>query len=438
MDAEPEAVDVRSQVFQSTLDEISSCAQRDTAECCVICLDTICDPSIAHPCGHTNFDFLCLVNWLQLYPTCPLCKSDVSEVRYGLSTPEDGRETNAKIYRVPQHDRKVSNGAATSEARPGDTETQNSSSSQRTFEHYFLGRHRATRTQRPQGRPHPNPAAPRPTPTHDEAIRRRRYVYRNQLYSLHVGSNRISRYRELTPELFASDPHLVSRARQWIRRELQVFEFLYPSFSAADAPSSSSASSSSTHSNSGHPTQPATADEHRGRGRGAGNAEFLLEYTIAILKTVDTRGSAGQAEAMLADFLGRDATRLFLHELRGWLRSPHGSLEAWDRAVQYPEPKPSSSDLDHDPDTDYAASRGRRKGSRRDGFSEPRSGGGRDIGNREPRDFGRRVGGGGNGSGKGDYWRPGKKRRERRGWTEWLSKSGAELTPEDTRRWAPD
>lgn len=39
---------------------------------------------------------------------------------------------------------------------------------------------------------------------------------------------------------------------------------------------------------------------------------------------------------MLADFLGRDHARLFLHELGSWLRSPAHSLVAWDKEVKYP------------------------------------------------------------------------------------------------------
>ena len=125
-------------------------------------------------------------------------------------------------------------------------------------------------------------------------------------YSLHIGSNRLSRFRDLTPALFTSDAELVSRARKWIRRELQVFEFLNPS----------------------------GGDTGREAKR-VNNAEFLLEYIIAILKTVDMKGSEGQAEDMLQEFLGRDTTRLFLHELSTWLRSPYDSLEDWDRHVQY-------------------------------------------------------------------------------------------------------
>lgn len=142
----------------------------------------------------------------------------------------------------------------------------------------------------------------------DAALVRRRYIYRHRLYSLHVGTNRLSRFRELTPQLLARDEELISRARKWIRRELQVFEFL-------------------------------SSDGREGEGvtmRG-NNAEFLLEYIIAILKTVDIKGSGGQAEDMLQEFLGRDHTKLFLHELKAWLRSPYASLQDWDRHVQYDE-----------------------------------------------------------------------------------------------------
>ncbi|KAM0262425.1 hypothetical protein ACHAQJ_001676 [Trichoderma viride] len=103
----------------------------------------------------------------------------------------------------------------------------------------------------------------------------------------------------------------------WIRRELQVFSFL-------------------TADESGSASRSGDANEGMAQARRrANNAEFLLEYIIAILKTVDIMGSAGQAEDMLSEFLGRDNARLFLHELRSWLRSPFTKLEDWDRAVQY-------------------------------------------------------------------------------------------------------
>ena len=144
----------------------------------------------------------------------------------------------------------------------------------------------------------------------DAALLRRRHIYQRNLYSSHVGSNRLSKYKELTPQIIARDEELVSRARKWIRRELKVFYFLSPD-----------------------------GAQEQGVARRASNAEFLMEYIIAILKTVDIKGAAGQAEDMLQDFLGRDNARLFLHELRAWLRSPYKALEDWDRHVQYDRPK---------------------------------------------------------------------------------------------------
>ena len=151
------------------------------------------------------------------------------------------------------------------------------------------------RRRRPQGRP---PIIP------ETALLRRKEIYSLQLYSSHVGSNRLSRFRDLTPQLFVQDQQLVSRSKLWIRRELQVFQFLNSDVVREDSVA-----------------------------RRANNADFLLEYIIAILKTVDVKGD--QAEDMLQEFLGRDNTRLFLHELKAWLRSPYMTLEDWDRHVQY-------------------------------------------------------------------------------------------------------
>ncbi|KAL1884126.1 hypothetical protein VTK73DRAFT_6795 [Phialemonium thermophilum] len=332
MDADLESEDIKTQVLRATLEEISTLRAEDTAECCVICLEEISEPSTAHPCGHANFDFLCLVSWTQRSPACPLCKATICEIRYGCSvTSDSGTIGSPKVYRVPGPQDRALDTASSSASQS--SELLSGDLSHRLYGHYFFGRHRSDHHGRTPYRGvgfrrRRDSTTLGPTPTPDEAISRRRHVYRNQLYSMHVGSNRVSQYRDLTPELFASDHNLVSRARQWIRRELQVFEFL-----------SSDNSPPTTHNDGARWSQFSrreTADE-RTRRRRANNAEFLLEYTIAILKTVDTQGSAGQAESMLADFLGRDCARLFLHELRSWLRSPFGSLEAWDRAVQYPE-----------------------------------------------------------------------------------------------------
>lgn len=207
-------------------------------------------------------------------------KTQVRSVEYQWKSP-----TDFKTYQVPQSVHTSSTSDTTHPVRP------------------------EVISLRQRGRPRPH-RTPRPQPpvSADAALLRRRHVYRDHLYSLHVGSNRLSRFRDLTPQLFNRDEELVSRARKWTRRELQVFEFLS-----------------------------SEGNEVEGVTRKANNAEFLLEYIVAILKTVDIKGSGGQAEDMLQEFLGRDNTRLFLHELRAWLRSPYTSLEDWDRHVQYSE-----------------------------------------------------------------------------------------------------
>ncbi|KAF4461740.1 RING U-box [Fusarium albosuccineum] len=279
MNSEPCDNSLRQQVLQTTLQQISSQGVSDRAtEPCVICLGNLVEPCEAHPCRHNNFDYLCLVTWLEKRATCPLCKSDVSEVRYELG--EDGKQ--AKVHKVPEHSER------------GNISTQHSG---RQSSGDNLEQHSRWLFD-------------------DEVTWRRRFIYRHNLYSLHVGSNRRQsarlRYRELLPEHFITDPELVSRARMWLSRELRVFEFLH-------------------------------TDSGLSRGHGTNRwprpstAEYLLEYIIAILKSMDTQGSTGQAENMIQEFLGRDNTRLLLHELGAWLRSPFESLTEWDRAVQYPE-----------------------------------------------------------------------------------------------------
>lgn len=209
-------------------------------------------------------------------------KTEVLSVNYGWQSPH-----GCKTYIVPRH---------SPQARA------------RTLSLDNIWRSRSTGPGARTGRRPPRAARPRPRVTPDAALLRRRQIYTRGLYSLHVGTNRLSRFRDLSPQLFSRDAELVSRARKWIRRELQVFDFLQVDGAVEE-----------------------------GVTRRANNAEFLLEYIVAILKTVDIKGSGGQAEDMLQEFLGRENTQLFLHELKAWLRSPYSSLEDWDRHVQYAE-----------------------------------------------------------------------------------------------------
>lgn len=251
-------------------------------------------------------------------------------MKYDLNAPD-----GAKVYRLPP-------------LAPSNTATSNSTPS------------RIPRQQRSgfrRGRPPPREhtqRAPRTLEPDDPVLRRRR-IYRNQMYSLRVGSNRLSQYRELTPELFNRDEQLVLRARKWIRRELRVFSFLNPD----------SDDGKQEPDGNGRVARPG---QQRLESRRGNNAEFLLEYVIAILRTVDVKGSAGQAEELLRDFLGRENARLFLHELQSWLRSPYMSLEDWDRNVQYesnpmnPQRGASEPESDRQPTPLYRSERPSNRG----------------------------------------------------------------------------
>ena len=242
---------------------------------CVICLESISEKAVALPCTHANFDFACLGAWLQRQSSCPLCKAVVSGIKYDLET-----SAGPKIFLLPlpQHE-------SDPLRRPQGRHTSRGGSRTRNRGDTARGQH---------------------SPDQDDAIERRKQVYERQTYSLHVGSNQLSRYRNLNPQAFQRDATLVHRAKIWIRRELQVFEFLTPN-SAPERPSK----------------------------RRARNAEFLGEYILGIIRSIDIRGSSGQAEELLQEFLGRENARLFLHELENWLRSPHEQLRGWDEAVQY-------------------------------------------------------------------------------------------------------
>ncbi|KAF2144396.1 uncharacterized protein K452DRAFT_222948 [Aplosporella prunicola CBS 121167] len=282
-----------SLIHAPTVDIQAQERRHGAPEACVICLDAITERAVAVPCNHLSFDFQCLVSWLHECSQCPLCKTEITEVQYDWRSPED-----FMTYNVHTTKQKVS-------------ESSNAQPSTSSFRPSRLPRRRF-----------PRPRHRSPSPGPDLTLLRRRHVYRNDLYSMHVGSNRISRYVNLTPQMVANSAELQSRARAFVRRELRVFSFL----AAADPGEGSSTSQGSEGT------------------RRANNAEFLLEYIVAILKTVDIKGSTGQAEEMLQEFLGRSNARLFLHELGAWLRSPYTRLEDWDRHVQYREPLPSSAD----------------------------------------------------------------------------------------------
>lgn len=255
-------------------------------ETCCICLEPITERAVAVPCNHLQFDFICLAAWAQEHPKCPLCNTTLTSIEYDWAAPHD-----FKRYIVPQAEH----------ARPAAA--------------YSRG-HLGSRGQRNRGGyrgRNPRPCGPRHheiTTPEEAALSTRRHIYHNTLYSLHVGSNRLSRFRDFTPSSFTKSPDLQSRARTFIRRELGVFDF-------------------------NHQT-----------------VEFLITYIGSILRTVELKHSSGKAQELLSEFLGTDHARLFCHELESWLRSPFQRLQDWDRWVQYPQSGTVGHDVRRDEDGD--------------------------------------------------------------------------------------
>lgn len=260
---------------------------------CAICLDPLPAHLIAtvQPCRHKCFDFDCLSRWLERRASCPLCKF------------LPGRSLRLSLICYSGNGRVLSVDcpSTSSEHREHVTPPTTATPDHGSVRSYIHGRKRSryTASQRWQRIP---------SISSEEALERRKDVYTNKLYSFHVGANRLSRFQNFTPAQVARDEELSARARKWVRRELQVFDNRHSLSTQGDR-------------------SPC----------GIRNSEFLLEYIMAILRTIDIKGCNGQAEELLQDFLGRENARLFLHELRAWLRSPYNELYQWDRHVQYPK-----------------------------------------------------------------------------------------------------
>lgn len=70
--------DTHHRILQKTLEEVYNNAENGGRRPCVICLDSIGIAGTALPCNHDNFDFQCIIQWLEMRQACPLCKAILS------------------------------------------------------------------------------------------------------------------------------------------------------------------------------------------------------------------------------------------------------------------------------------------------------------------------------------------------------------------------
>lgn len=68
------------------------------AENCVICLEPISEKSIASPCHHT-YDYLCLLSWLEVRQSCPLCNTTIKHI--DVVDRATGEVNQVGWYRIP-------------------------------------------------------------------------------------------------------------------------------------------------------------------------------------------------------------------------------------------------------------------------------------------------------------------------------------------------
>lgn len=71
-----EQLEINQATLKDTLAKIKAPSQpiSTTVDACVICLEPVSERAVAAPCNHDNFDFLCIVSWLQERQSCPLCR----------------------------------------------------------------------------------------------------------------------------------------------------------------------------------------------------------------------------------------------------------------------------------------------------------------------------------------------------------------------------
>lgn len=227
--------------------------------CCVICLDDVVEPCQLCPCGHRNFHFSCIHTWLLgcAGRACPVCKAPVARADHGrqkyvYDSHDPIRATAARPHVDPPL-RVLALAEVHHDASP------------------------------PRRRPS------RAAATEPAGLAFRRIVYRRLLYSMHIGSNPVSRYRELTRDAFRHDQELLRRTRAFLRRELRVFGWL----ATPDGR---------------HETMP-LARSFQDRRR-ATTCEKLLGHIVRLLQSFELRGSDGCVEDDLTTHLGRQNTRL--------------------------------------------------------------------------------------------------------------------------------
>lgn len=280
---------------------------------CLICLasaNSIVDRAALPLCMHSLFCFPCIIRWADVKRSCPLCNREIGP--YILHDIESEREYK-RHYLRPHYGSKEKANAQLDERL-----------AHRSIEVERLHRQRRQLAQSPGRSSRPPPVAPRegelsgwtewarqerqdfrndPLTHQTRALDRRKLVYRNHLFALHIGSNRYTQFKAPpTTSQLVQNEHLVTNLLPFLRREIMALP-LGPS-----------------------------VDVH-----------FLTTYVVSILKSLDIRSEG--AARLLDDLFGdRVLAEHFCHEIMTFLRSGARSCTEYDRRAQYRWPWMTSTD----------------------------------------------------------------------------------------------
>ncbi|KAN0062956.1 hypothetical protein ACQY0O_004778 [Thecaphora frezii] len=260
---------------------------------CLICLGSIQDRTVLPACQHSCFCFECIIRWAELKRRCPLCQRDIGAyVIHSIRRDDDYLRYH---LRPPlEHDPLLQGHAERGVAFASSSSSLSGAMQRRAEENRAIRRQLANRigARRPGGARSSTTQESEDQHLADLALARRKNVYRNGAYALHVGSNRYTRFRAApTPSQIAASPTIQQRLAAFVRRELYVWPNL--------------------------------------------DVEFLTTYTVSIMKSLDVQRD--EALALLVEFLGPEGAHHFAHEVTAFLRSGR-EMKEYDacRWLRYP------------------------------------------------------------------------------------------------------
>ncbi|EGD78993.1 hypothetical protein PTSG_01964 [Salpingoeca rosetta] len=256
-------------------------AHGDEQESCPICLDALNDKALLDGCFH-SFCFECIMSWLNVSRTCPLCKAPVSSVIHSIKSATIFKRITLPPQRPPAP-----------EPAPPFSRHHPHHHHHHHRRHHHAGAFDARRDRRrhttSRWSAHETVADERRRET---GLDRRRAVYAANMRALPEYDEQLrARERSIAPSGLARDERNRRRVLAWAKRDINA---LVPT-----------------------------------------NTAFVYAYLESLLSTTDLRATHILVQSLAPFLLAH--TELFVHELQMFARSPL-SMPAYDAHVRYQVP----------------------------------------------------------------------------------------------------